>query len=251
MALLRHSGIYFAARIFAGGASFALIAAYTRLLDPHAFGELALSIAGVTFFDALILDGPMLAMQRYLPGQSEAARAPALWGLILPAVAAAAIAVVVFLLAAPERWRVQLALCAGLLFATLLHQFQLTAAQGALRPGKYALLGSLESILDMLVGITLVWLGYGGSRRVTRHDLCGADCGRHQLARLVDRLVVFRRGLGPQDAALRPAADRGHVVRLAGDLRRPLAAGGVFQRGKGRALQVMAMSAVHAAWAAS
>jgi O-antigen/teichoic acid export membrane protein len=161
MALLRHSGIYFAARIFAGGASFALIAAYTRLLDPHAFGELALSIAGVTFFGALILDGPMLAMQRYLPGQSKAARATALWGLILPAVAAATVAVVVFLLAAPERWRVQLALCAGLLFATLLHQFQLTAAQGALRPGKYALLGSLESILDMLVGITLVWLGYG------------------------------------------------------------------------------------------
>jgi O-antigen/teichoic acid export membrane protein len=161
MALLRHSGIYFAARILAGGASFAIIAAYTRLLYPHAFGELALSIAGVTFFGVLILDGPMLAMQRYLPGQSEAARATALWGLILPAVAAAGVAVVVFLLAAPERWRVQLALCAGLLFATLLHQFQLTAAQGALRPGKYALLGSLESILDMLVGITLVWLGYG------------------------------------------------------------------------------------------
>lgn len=58
MALLRHSGIYFLARILAGGASFAIIAAYTRLLDPHAFGE--------------------LAMQRYLPGQSEAARAAAL-----------------------------------------------------------------------------------------------------------------------------------------------------------------------------
>jgi hypothetical protein len=42
MALLRHSGIYFQARILAGGASFAIIAAYTRLLDPHAFGELAL-----------------------------------------------------------------------------------------------------------------------------------------------------------------------------------------------------------------
>jgi hypothetical protein len=59
----------------------------------------------------------MLAMQRYLPGQSKAARATALWGLILPAVAAATVAVVVFPLAAPERWRVQLALCAGLLLA--------------------------------------------------------------------------------------------------------------------------------------
>jgi O-antigen/teichoic acid export membrane protein len=103
MALLRHSGIYFAARILAGGASFAIIAAYTRLLDPHAFGELALAIIGVTFFGVLILDGPMLAMQRYLPGQSEAARATALWGLILPAVAAAGVAVVVFLLAALAR----------------------------------------------------------------------------------------------------------------------------------------------------
>jgi hypothetical protein len=32
MALLRHSGIYFLARILAGGAGFAIIAAYTRLL---------------------------------------------------------------------------------------------------------------------------------------------------------------------------------------------------------------------------
>jgi hypothetical protein len=34
MALLRHSGIYFLARILAGGAGFAIIAAYTRLPIP-------------------------------------------------------------------------------------------------------------------------------------------------------------------------------------------------------------------------
>jgi O-antigen/teichoic acid export membrane protein len=56
---------------------------------------------------------------------------------------------------------VELALCAGLLLASLLHRFQLTTAQGAFRPGQYAWLGSLESVLDMLLGITLVWLGYG------------------------------------------------------------------------------------------
>jgi O-antigen/teichoic acid export membrane protein len=161
MALLRHSGIYFLARILAGGAAFAIIAAYTRLLDPHAFGELALSLAGVGFFAVLIVEGPMLAMLRYLPGHSEAARATTLWGLILPAAVVCCVAMVAFLLATPERWRVQLALCAGLLFATLLHQFQLAAAQGALRPGKYALLGSLESVLDMVLGIGLVLLGYG------------------------------------------------------------------------------------------
>lgn len=161
MALLRHSGIYLLARILAGGASFAIIAAYTRLLNPHAFGELALAIAGVGFFGVLIVEGPMLAMLRYLPGHSAAARATVLWGLILPAVAVCCLAMVAFLLAAPERWRMQLALCAGLLLATLLHQFQLATAQGALRPGKYALLGSLESVLDMALGISLVLLGYG------------------------------------------------------------------------------------------
>ena len=72
MALLRHSGIYFAARILAGDASFAIIAAYTRLFDPHAFGELALSIGGVGFFGALIIvEGPMLAMLRHLPGNRK------------------------------------------------------------------------------------------------------------------------------------------------------------------------------------
>jgi len=161
MALLRHSGIYFLARVLAGGASFAIIAAYTRLLDPHAFGELALALAGVGFFSGMIVYGQMLAMQRYLPGQSEAARATTLWGLILPGAAICCVAAVVFMLAAPERWRVLLALCAGLLFTTLLHQFQLATAQGALRPGKYALLGSLESVLDLALGIGLVLLGYG------------------------------------------------------------------------------------------
>ena len=91
----------------------------------------------------------------------------------------------VFLIAAPERWRVLLALCAGLLFATLLHQFQLATAQGALRPGKYALLGSLESVLDLTLGIGLLarlWR----RRRAARHHAGGAGGGRGQLARLVD-----------------------------------------------------------------
>lgn len=161
MALLRHSGIYFLARILAGGASFAIIATYTRLLDPHTFGELALAMTGVGFFSGLITYGQMLAMLRFLPGHSLAARATTLWGFIMPAAAGCCVAMITFLLAAPEQWRTQLALCAALLLATLLHQFQLAAAQGALRPSKYALLGSLESVLDMVLGIGLVLLGYG------------------------------------------------------------------------------------------
>ena len=161
MALLRHSGIYFLARILAGGAGFAIIAAYTRLLDAHQFGELALAIAGVGFFSVLVVEGPMLAMLRHLPADARAARATTLWGLILPAAAVCCVAAAAFLVFAPEHWRVQLTICAGLLLATLLHKFQLAAAQGALRPGKYALLGSLESILDMVLGIGLVLLGYG------------------------------------------------------------------------------------------
>ncbi|HSP51053.1 MAG TPA: hypothetical protein VLN61_12920 [Pseudolabrys sp.] len=161
MALLHHSGIYFLARILAGSAAFAILAAFTRLLDPHAFGELALSVSGVAFFAVLVVEWSMLAMLRYLPGHSAVARATTLWGLILPAVAVCGMARVAFLLAAPERWRVQLALCAGLLIAILLHQFQLAAAQGALRPGKYALLGSFESVLDMVLDISLVLLGVG------------------------------------------------------------------------------------------
>jgi O-antigen/teichoic acid export membrane protein len=161
MTLLRHSGIYFLARILSGAAGFAIIAAYTRLLDPHAFGELALAITGVGFFSGLIIYGQTLAMLRYLPDHSAAARATTLWGFILPAAAICCVAVVAFLLAAPEHWRAQLALCAVLLLVTLLHQFQLATAQGALRPSRYALLGSLESLLDMVLGIGLVALGYG------------------------------------------------------------------------------------------
>jgi O-antigen/teichoic acid export membrane protein len=161
MALLRHSGIYFLARILSGAAGFAIIAAYTRLLDSRSFGELALALTGVGFFSGLITYGQTLAMLRYLPNHSAAARATTLWGFILPAATICFVAIVAFLLAAPEHWRAPLVLCATLLLVTLLHQFQLAAAQGALRPSKYALLGGLESVLDMVLGIGLVLLGYG------------------------------------------------------------------------------------------
>lgn len=160
MALLRHSGIYFLARILAGGASFAIIAAYTRLLNAQEFGELALALAGVLFIVALFADSPTMSMLRFLPGDERAARATTLWGLILPVVALSFIAIPLFLLIAPDRLRVQLALCAGLLLATFLHKFQLATAQGALRPEQYAWLGILESVLDMVIGIGLVLTGF-------------------------------------------------------------------------------------------
>ena len=161
MALLRHSGIYFLARILAGGASFAIIAAYTRLLEPHAFGELTLSLTGVTFFVALIGVSPTMSMLRFLTGDERAPRATTLWGLILPTAALCCVALPVILVAAPDHWRIQLAICVALLIATLLHKFQLATAQGAFRPGQYAWLGSAESVLDMLLGIGLVGLGFG------------------------------------------------------------------------------------------
>jgi O-antigen/teichoic acid export membrane protein len=161
MALLRHSGIYFLARILAGGASFAIIAAYTRLLDPQAFGELALAMGAIGFFALIIVEGPTQAMLRHLPGDPRAARATTLWGLILPAVAICCVASLVLLFAAPERWRVLLGLSGALLVVTLLHRFQLAAAQGELQPGRYALLSSVESLLEVLIGVFLVWRGFG------------------------------------------------------------------------------------------
>jgi O-antigen/teichoic acid export membrane protein len=161
MALLRHSGIYFLARILSGAAGFVLIAAYTRLLDPHAFGELALAMAGVGFFSLLIVEGFTLTTLRYMPSDDRGARATTLWGLVVPAIMVCALVGATVLAAAPEHWRAPLALCAGLLISTLLHRFQLVTAQGALRPARYAWLGSVESVLDAVLGIALVWLGYG------------------------------------------------------------------------------------------
>jgi O-antigen/teichoic acid export membrane protein len=160
MALLRHGGIYFLARILSGAAAFVLIAAYTRLLSAQEFGELALALAGVGFFSVPIVDGLMLALLRFQPGHPQAARATMLWGFVLPVAALCGLAALGFLLVTPAHWRLPLVLCAGLLLAGVLHRFQLATTQGALRPGQYALLGSLESLLDMALGIGLVLLGY-------------------------------------------------------------------------------------------
>lgn len=161
MVLLRHSGIYFLARALAGGAAFAIIAIYTRLLDPHQFGELALLLAGIGLFSAISADTPMLALLRFLPDNVAAARATMLWGLLLPAAAICGVAAMLFLIFAPAHWRIELAVAASLLMVTLLHRFQLATAQGTLKPVQYAMLGGLESLLDMAIGIALVWLGYG------------------------------------------------------------------------------------------
>jgi O-antigen/teichoic acid export membrane protein len=163
MALLRHSGIYFGARIISGAASFVLIAVYTRLFDPQIFGELALALAATTFFSALVIDGLMLALLRYLPGDRNGARATMLWGLVLPLAGLCCGAAAALFVFAPERWHIQAALCATLLLAIIGHRFQLATAQAELRPERYALLGSLESLFDMVLGIGLVVLGYGVS----------------------------------------------------------------------------------------
>ena len=161
MALLRHSGIYFLARFVAGSASFAIIAVYTRLLSAQEFGELALLLAGVGFCGQLLGDTPTSALLRFLPDHAAAARATLLWGLILPAAAICVLAMAGFAIAAPAHWRLPFIIATALVLVTLLHKFQLATAQGALNPGQYALLGGIESILDMVLGIALVWAGYG------------------------------------------------------------------------------------------
>src|SRR5262249_29214208 len=143
MALLRHSGIYFGARLVTGGAGFILIAAYTRLFDTEQFGELALALSAVGFFNLVVMDGVMLALLRYQPSNDAAARATALWGLILPVAGLCAIVAAVSFMLPFGPWRAQIALCAGLLIATFLHRFQLTSSQAALRPAVYALLTAL------------------------------------------------------------------------------------------------------------
>jgi len=167
MALLRHSGIYFLARILSGAAGFAIIATYTRLLSASQFGELALALATIAFVVVIVAESAALTLLRYLPTHGQAARATTLWGLIMPTVAICAMVALLLFAAVPEHWQVPLALCFGLLASTVVHKFQLTTAQGAMRPDKYAWLGGLESVLDMSLGITLVWLGYGVAGALT------------------------------------------------------------------------------------
>jgi O-antigen/teichoic acid export membrane protein len=159
--LLVHSGIYLLVRVIAGIAGFVGIALYTRLLSAEEFGRFTLVLTGAAFLSLLVSEGPYQAMLRHLPRYSEAARASTLWGLTIPAAILCLAATPIFLAFGPADSAVLLALGALLLSVTLLHRFQLATVQGGLEPWRYALLGIGESILEILIGIPLVMLGYG------------------------------------------------------------------------------------------
>jgi len=161
MMLLRHTGIYLAARMLVGGAGFAVMAVYTRVLGTNEFGELTLALTGVAFLGLLAVEGPYSATLRYLPEHKDTARAITLWGVTIPLVVLCLVAAAALALFAPDRARLPCALSAILLAATVLHRFQLTIAQGTLRAWQYTWLGSAESLLEMAFGISLVMIGYG------------------------------------------------------------------------------------------
>lgn len=161
MRLVRHTAVYLTARAVAGIAAFAVIAAYTRALTPQEFGELTLAVTGVALLALVAMEGPQMALLRFLPTEPDRAQAGILWGVAVPIVVLCLVAAPASLVLVDDNPRGIVAICALYLAATILHRFQLTTVQARLQPRQYAIIGSAESVLEMAIGIALVQLGYG------------------------------------------------------------------------------------------
>lgn len=161
MTLLHHTAIYLLARVLVGGAALFGIAVFTRLLSASEYGTVTLALTGVSLLNLLIVVGPQAAMLRQLARHGDAARAAALWGMMLPAAAVCILAAIAAWSFVPAAWQALLPALVLLLAALVLHDFQLGTLQGQLKPWLYTLVSASKGALGTILGIAFVLLGYG------------------------------------------------------------------------------------------
>lgn len=162
--LLRHSFYYLFARGLPGLLSFAALMLYTRLLTAADFGRYAVVLAGVGLVHVLVFQWLQLVLARFLPVHRDAPDAvlqPILALFLLLAGLVSAVGLVLALLWPDPVWQSLIALAVTLTVAQAWLQIDLTLASTQFAPARYGYLLGGKSLLALLVGGGLAWLGLG------------------------------------------------------------------------------------------
>jgi len=162
--LLRHTLYYLAARGLPGLINFAALSLYTRLLTPDEFGRYSLVVASVSLIHVFLFQWLQLVLGRFLPAHRDEPQIVqqsilALFLLLAGTVSVAGLGAA--LLWSDPVWRALLALAVPLTVAEAWLQLNLTLASTNLRPGRYGFLLGGKSLLAIMVGGWLAWLGLG------------------------------------------------------------------------------------------
>lgn len=162
--LLRHSALYALARGVPGLIAFLSIAIYTRLLHPEAYGQYALFVAVVGFFNAVLFYWLRMGLLRFLPAHLErpqallSALATGFWWL---AFAISGLAAIAFVLLPDSTWRGFVVLGVVLLLAQAWFELNLELARSQLAVIRYILISLVKAVLALGTGILLIVLGLG------------------------------------------------------------------------------------------
>lgn len=162
--LLRHALYYLAARGLPGLINFAALLLYTRLLAPDEFGRYSLVVASVSLIHVFLFQWLQLVLGRFLPAHRDEPQVVqqsilALFLFIAGSVSVAGLGAA--LLWSDPVWRALLALAVPLTVAEAWLQLNLKLASTNLRPGRYGFLLGGKSLLAIMVGGWLAWLGLG------------------------------------------------------------------------------------------
>ncbi len=161
--LIKQSMIYGVGRVLPAAIYFCLIAFYTRILEPEAYGLYIFVYATVWFVIGILFQWIVSAAMRLSEGGTEA---PAIrWGLCVSSVLAGGLAIV---LALPvyvliDRPDYRALVLAGLAMLLVVGWFEVMTAilSAELKATQYAIYNLARAVASACFGGLLAWMGYG------------------------------------------------------------------------------------------
>ncbi len=163
--LIKHSFIYLAARGMPGIITFLAIACYTRLLPPEAYGTYALALAWATLGNAAMFQWIRAGLSRYLSSY-QGTMATFLYtvaaGFIILVGSTALLAVFGMVWLGVHKTSVAVVLLGLLMMWSLAwYELVLEIERAQLRPFRYGKLALCKSVISLLLGAALIYLGQG------------------------------------------------------------------------------------------
>jgi len=162
--LAKHSVYYMLASGVPGLISFLSIAIYSRLLPPDEYGIFALVIANTMMVQSITYQWIKVSITRFLPAYRETPRVlldSILISYLIVCGLTGIVGLSLFLLTSNVSTRLLILVGTLLLWASTWFDLNLEAARASLQPARYAWMNMLRSASAILIGVTLVLLGWG------------------------------------------------------------------------------------------
>jgi O-antigen/teichoic acid export membrane protein len=162
--LVRHSAAYLLARGGPGLINFLALAAYSRLLTPHEYGQYSLVLAGLGLVQVCGFQWLNQCLIRFLPASRiapERLLSEIKFVFRVLALAFSAAGLVVAVLLDDPIWQRLIAVGVPLLIAQAWFELNLAHAAASLKPGLYGRINLAKSSIALTLGGSLAWLGLG------------------------------------------------------------------------------------------